>query len=168
MSAYLIIALVVAIIVYALVKRVKVYDSFVDGAKKAVPLVVDVFPYLTAVFLMCELFSKSGLNKALIDLLTPFYSFLGVPKEVVGLTLIKPFSGSGSLALLSDVLREHGADGYVGRLACVLFSSSETTFYVCGVYVAKAKSVKVAPAIVISLVANFTATVFASFILRFI
>lgn len=166
MSAYLIPTLIVALIVYAIIKRIKVYDCFIDGAKKAVPLVIEIFPYLAAVFIMCEAFEKSGLNNALIDLLTPFYAFFGIPKEVVGLTLLKPFSGSGSLAVLTDVLKTHGADGYIGRLACVLFSSSETTFYVCSVYIVKAKTVNVAPAIAISLSANFIATVFAAFICR--
>ncbi|MBO7525535.1 MAG: hypothetical protein J6T42_01895 [Clostridia bacterium] len=166
MSAYLIPTLIVALIVYAIIKKIKVYDCFIEGAKKAVPLVIEIFPYLAAVFIMCESFEKSGLNNALIDLLTPFYAFFGIPKEVVGLTLLKPFSGSGSLAVLTDVLKTHGADGYIGRLACVLFSSSETTFYVCSVYIVKAKTVNVAPAIAISLSANFIATVFAAFICR--
>lgn len=168
MSAYILPSLFVALMIFALVKKIKVYDCFICGAKKAVPLALEIFPYLAAVFFMCEVFEKSGLNGLLIDFLTPFYSFLGVPKEVVGLTLLKPFSGSGSLALLSDVLKDHGADGYIGRLACVLFSSSETTFYVCSVYVAKARSSRVAPAIAISLAANFIATVFAAFLLRLI
>ena len=166
MSALIIPLLIAALIAFALFKKVKIYDSFIDGAKKAIPLVVEIFPYLAAVFMMCEVFEKSGLNNALIDLLTPFYGFFGVPKEVVGLTLLKPFSGSGSLALLSEVLKEHGADGYIGRLACVLFSSSETTFYVCSVYAVKAKKFNVAPAIAISLAANFIATIFASFICK--
>ena len=168
MSAYVIPILIVALILYALKKRVKVYDAFIDGAKKAVPLIVSVFPYIAAVFMMCKVFEESGLNSALIDLLTPFYSFLGVPKEVVGLTLLKPFSGSGSLALLSDVLNTYGADSYIGRLACVVFSSSETTFYVCSVYLTKTKNFNAAPAIIISLAANFISTIFAAFLCRII
>ena len=166
MSAYIVPAVIVAAIVYALIKKIKVYDCFVDGIKKTVPLVLGIFPYLTAVFIMCEVFEKSGLNDRLIDLLTPFYSFLGIPKEVVALTLVKPFSGSGSLAILSETLNLYGADGYIGRLACVLFCSSETTFYVCGVYLAKSKSVKTLPAIAISLFANFIASVFAACVCR--
>ena len=168
MSAYIIPILIAALIVFALLKKVRIFDAFVDGAKKALPLVASVLPFLAAVFIMSKAFEKSGLNRALIDLLTPFYSFLGVPKEVVPLTLIKPFSGSGSLAVLSEVLSEHGADGYIGRLACVIFSSSETTFYVCGVYLTKTTFQGVAPAIAISLSANFIATIFAAFICKVI
>ena len=168
MSAYIIPILIAALIVYALLKKVKIFDAFVDGAKKALPLAAGVLPFLAAVFIMSKVFDKSGLNRALIDLLTPLYSFFGIPKEVVPLTLIKPFSGSGSLAVLSEVLTEHGADGYIGRLACVIFSSSETTFYVCGVYLTKTKFQGVAPAIAISLSANFIATIFAAFICRII
>lgn len=166
MSAYIIPALIIALAVFALFKKIKVYDCFIEGAKKAIPLAVEIFPYLAAVFMMCEAFSLSGLNGALIALLSPVYNIFGIPKEVVGLTLLKPFSGSGSLAMLSEVLAEHGADSYIGRLACVIFSSSETTFYVCSVYIVKARSARVAPAIAISLTANFIATVFASFICR--
>ena len=168
MSAYIIPTLVIALFIFAAIKRVKIYDAFIVGAKKAIPLVISIFPYLAAVFMMCKVFDESGLNGALIDLLTPFYSFFGVPKEVVGLTLLKPFSGSGSLALLSDVLNAFGADSYIGRLACVIFSSSETTFYVCGVYLTKTKFSNAAPAIAISLVANFISAVFAAFICKVI
>ena len=168
MSAYVIPALISALILYALFKKIKIYDAFIEGSKKALPLVVTILPFLASVFMMSKVFELSGLNRALIDLLTPFYSFLGVPKEIVPLTLIKPFSGSGSLAVLSEVISEHGADSYVGKLACVIFSSSETTFYVCGVYLTKTKSSAAAPAIIISLVANFIATVFAAFICKII
>ena len=168
MSAYVIPIAVSVLFLFALIKRVKVYDCFIDGAKKSVPLVVEIFPFLAAVFIMCEVFDKSGVSNALIDLLAPFYGFLGVPKEVVPLTLIKPFSGSGSLAVLSEVLKKYGTDGYIGKLACVLFSSSETTFYVCSVYAVKAKKFNVAPAIAISRTANFIATIFAAFICKIV
>ena len=166
MSVYIVPAVVIAAILYALIKKIKVYDCFVSGTKRSLSLVYEIFPYLCAVFIMCEVFEKSGLNGALIDLLTPFYAFFGIPKEVVGLTLIKPFSGSGSLAVLDETIKTYGADGYIGRLACVLFCSSETTFYVCGIYLAKAKDAKTLPAIIISLAANFAASVFAAMICR--
>ncbi|MBR1890883.1 MAG: spore maturation protein [Clostridia bacterium] len=165
---YVLPVIIIFIVAYGIIRRVPVYDSFVSGAKKAFPLVVDVFPYLLAVIIMCEVFEKSGLSAMLIDLLTPFFGFFGIPKEIVPLVLIKPASGSGSLAVLQQLIDKYGADGYISRTACVVFGSSETTFYVGAVYFSSCKNKRFTKAIIISLVSFFISTVFACFICKII
>jgi spore maturation protein B len=115
---------------------------------------------------MINLLELSGIKTRLIDLLTPFLSFLGVPSEVVPLIAIKPFSGSGSLALLDEIFTSNGADSYVGRVASVIFGSSETTFYIAAVYFSDCKTKKLFAPIVISLVATLISAAVACLLCR--
>lgn len=166
MSAYVIPLLVITVILSVAVKGGKVYDTFVKGAKKAFPLVLSIFPYLAAIFIMTELFEKSGLSKAIIDLSADFFGFFGIDKSLVPLILLKPFSGSGSLGILSKIMTDYGVDSYLSRCACAIYGSSETVFYVGAVYYSKCKSKPPVLPFLISLISNFLATVFACFICR--
>ena len=147
--------LFLAVFVYALIKKVKLYDSFTAGIKGAIPLVVSLFPYLAAVLILSELFEQSGLSARMTQLLAPLCKSVGIPPELSKLLLLKPFSGSGSTALLSEILAAHGADSYVGRCACVCYGSSETVFYISAVYFANVKQKKLFKPVCIALFANF-------------
>lgn len=153
---------------YALVKRVKLYDCFAEGVRGAIPLVVSLFPYLAAILILSELFSASGLSAALTSFLSPVFRALGVPEELSSLVLIKPFSGSGSTALLSELLASYGADSYIGRCACVCYGSSETVFYISAVYFASVREKKLFLPVVIALAANFIGVVAGCFFCRFL
>lgn len=163
---YIIPLFFIFIFVFAFVKKVKPYDSFVEGVKSAIPFAMNIFPYLVTIFVLTELFEISGLSDALSDFLSPAFSFLGIPQELTKLVLIKPFSGSGSLATLSEIFNTYGADSYISRCACVIYGSSETVFYVASVYFAGAKTKKLFKPIVISLIASFCSCVFACFICK--
>ncbi len=164
MSAYIIPVLFLIIFVFACFKKVKPYDAFTDGAKSAVPFAVSIFPYLAGIFVMTELFEASGISSAVADFLAPAFRILGIPKELTRLVLIKPFSGSGALALLSEIFETYGVDSYLARCACVIYGSSETVFYIAAVYFAGAKTKNLAKPIIISLVASFASCIFACFI----
>ena len=97
----------------------------------------------------------------LTNLLSPAFGFLGIPPELTKLVLIKPFSGSGSLAYLNAIIAEHGADSYIARCACVCFGSSETVFYISAVYFAGLKVKKLAVPIVIVLISTLISTILA-------
>ena len=163
---YLIPCVIIALVIVGFIKKVPVYDAFVAGAQKAIPLCIKIFPYVAAVMILCELFEASGLNNALIAALSPIFKGFGIPAELISLVVVKPFSGSGSLAVLNDIMKNYGADSYIARAACVIYGSSETTFYVGAVYFAGVKKKKLTAAIVISLVSTFISTVVAAFICR--
>lgn len=163
---YLIPLFFIFIFVFAFIKKVKPYDTFTDGVKSAVPFAVSIFPYLVSIFVLTELFEISGLSSLISDFLSPVFGFLGIPKELTKLVLIKPFSGSGSLATLSELFEKYGAESYIGRSACVIYGSSETVFYVASVYFAGAKTKNLFKPIVISLFASFCSCVFACFICK--
>lgn len=166
MSVYVIPLMFVFILIYAHFKKVRIYDSFTDGAKSAIPLAINIFPYLAGIFVMTELFEASGISNALTDFLSPLFEFLGIPKQLTKLVLIKPFSGSGALAVLSDIFTEFGVDSYISRCACVIYGSSETVFYIAAVYFAGAKTKNLTKPIAISLIACFASCVFACFICK--
>ncbi len=168
MSKYFVPVLFLSITVYAIYKKVRPYDAFTQGAKQAVPFAVNVFPYLVSIFVLTELFEVSGISNAVANFLSPFFGFLGIPKELTKLVLIKPFSGNGSLAVLTEIFTTHGVDSYISRCACVIYGSSETVFYIAAVYFAGAKTKKLTAPIVISLIASFCSCVFACFICKII
>ena len=140
---------------YAYKKKVKIYDAFTDGAKGAIPLVTTVFPYIACVMMLSELFSVSGLEEKTLQLIQPVFKVFGVPEEIAPLILMKPLSGNGSIAVLSDILNTYGADSYISRCACVAYGSSETIFYIGAVYFAGIKRKKLTLALVISLFSYF-------------
>ncbi len=158
--------LFVLLFVYALIKRVKLYDCFTEGVKGAIPLVLSLFPFLAAILILSELFTLSGLSAKITDLIAPLLAKLGIPAELAPLVLMKPFSGSGSTALLSQILENYGADSYVGRCACVCYGSSETVFYISAVYFANIKAKKPVLPVVIALTVNLLSVVLGCLLCR--
>lgn len=151
MSAYIIPVLLISLFVYANIKKVNTYQAFVNGAKMSLNLVFDIFAFIVAIFMIIELFTVSGLSDKLSTLLAPIFNFLGIPIELSKLIIVKPFSGSGGLALLTEVFEKYGVDSYISRCACVILGSSETVFYVSTVYFSKTSVKKLGFAIPIAL-----------------
>ncbi len=151
----------IAVLAVAAAKRVNVYGSFTSGIESALKFTLSLIPCLAAVFIMCELFEASGLSTKLTEWLSPVFSALGVPAELTKLILIKPFSGSGSLAYLTEIINTYGADSYIARCACVCYGSSETVFYISAVYFAGLKQKKLLLPTVIVLGAVFVSTLCA-------
>ncbi|MBQ8658685.1 MAG: spore maturation protein [Clostridia bacterium] len=135
---------------YASFKKVKVYDSFCQGVKAAPPLILSIFPYIAAVMMLTKLFEVSGLQARFETLIAPVFNFLGVPEEISPLILMKPLSGGGSIAVLTDILEKYGVDSYIARCACVAYGASDTIFYIGAVYFAGLKRKKLTAALVIS------------------
>lgn len=168
MSKYIIPILIIFLFAYAFFKKVNVYKSFIDGAKGAISLCVDIFPYICAILCAVALFRASGLANALISVLSPMFNFLGIPTEVCELTLLRPFTGSGSFALLNDVYLTYGADSYIARCASCIMGSSETLFYVTTVYTSKTSIKKLGYAIPVGLLASIFGAVVSCLICRFV
>ena len=163
---YLLPLILLFVFVYAHFKKVKLYPTFTNGVKKGIPLALSVFPYLVSIFVLTSLFETSGLANFFIKILSPVFNLFGIPKELCSLVLIKPFSGSGSLATLSSIFNTYGVDSYLSRCACVIYGSSETVFYIASVYFVSEKKHNLKAPIIISLFANFFSCVFACFICK--
>lgn len=159
-------AFIIFAFVFAAIKKVDVYDAFSSGVKQTVPLVLSIFPFLTAVFIMTELMDASGLTSLIEKFLSPVFSALKIPPELTRLILIKPFSGSGSLALLTKIYEQYGPDAYISRCASCIYGSSETIFYVSALYFSACKKKNLFLPVAISLVATFLSVIAACFFCR--
>ena len=164
---YIVPFLLLSLLIFSLFKKVSIYDTFVLGAKNGLDLTVSIFPYIASIILMVSLFEASGLNSVIIKILSPIFNFFGVPKELINLIILKPFSGSGSLALLNDIINNYGTHSYITLCACAIFGSSETVFYISAVYFVKCKNKKAVKAIIISLTACFISTILTCLICKF-
>lgn len=168
MSVYIIPIIFLIVFVYSLFKRVNTYDSFVKGAKGAIKLVVDIFPFVASILIAVSLLRISGITDFLARLLSPIFNFFGIPPELCELVLLRPFTGSGSFGILQNIFTTYGADSYVSRCACVIMGCSETIFYVATVYVSQTKIKKLLYAIPVALFCSFVGTIFACLICKII
>ena len=155
------------LIVAGSLKRVNVYSSFLSGAKESIPLAINLFPYVAAVFITIDLMRASGFIELISTCLSPVLVPLGVPSELLPLIVIKPFSGGGSLAVLNDIYAQYGVDSYIGRCAGVIMGSSETVFYISAVYFASSKVKNLVRPILIGLITTYVSVILACFLCRF-
>ncbi|MDU1321354.1 MAG: spore maturation protein [Clostridium botulinum] len=126
--------IILLIIAYGMVKKVKVYECFVEGAKDGVSICIRIFPYLLAMMVAIAVFRESKALDCLINALRPVSNLIGLPGELVPLVLIKPLSGSGALGVFADILKQFGPDSNVGKMASIIMGSTETIFYTITVY----------------------------------
>lgn len=122
------------IIGYGLCKKVNVFDAFLEGAMDGLKTSVKILPALVGLIAAITMFRVSGGMEFITRLLAPVTNLLGVPSEVMPLALLRPVSGSGALAVVSDLLKTHGPDSLIGRITSVMMGSTETTFYTLAVY----------------------------------
>ena len=168
MADILLPTLIACVLMYALIKKVDAYASFVKGAKDAVPLMVSLLPYIIAMFIAIELFRNSGLSGLLCKVLSPIFNILGIPSEVTELTIIRPFSSNAAYVLLKDIFVQFGPDSYVGKCASVIMGSSDTLFYVSSIYFASTNVKKTLLTIPLALLCNTIGAFLACFLCRFI
>ena len=115
-------------------RGLNIYGIFTAGALEGLKTVVKIFPALVGLMTVVYMLRASGALEALAKLLEPMLTILGMPAEVVPLMLVRPVSGSGALAVASDIIKTYGADSLIGRTAAVMIGSTETTFYTIAVY----------------------------------
>ena len=126
--------IVLSVIIYGAIKKVNVYDSFVEGAKEGLPMVLNMFPPLLAMIFGINIFTNSGLIEEIFQFLKPFFYAINIPLEILPIAVMRPLSGSFGLALLNDIYTLYGADHYISILASVIQGSSDTTLYIITLY----------------------------------
>ena len=125
---------IVGIPLYGFLKGVKVYESFVEGAKEGFDVAVRIIPYLVAILVGVGMFRASGAMQLMSDGFPHLLASLGLSPEVLTMALMRPLSGAATLGMLGDIITSQGADSYQARLASVIVGSTETTLYVVAVY----------------------------------
>ena len=166
MANYIIPIFIVFVLLYSLFKRINAYECFVSGAKQAVNLCINTFPYLVAIFAVVELLAISGVSNVLSSAAAPIFNFFGIPSELTEFLILRPFTGSGSLGMLSNLFSIYGPDSYVSRCASIIMSCSETTFYVVAVYFSTTKIKKLKYTIPVCLLSAFLGSVLACLFCR--
>ena len=166
MTALLIPALLGAVGLCAALRGVDVYAALCAGAKDGLKLVRDILPPLAVLLTAIAMLRASGALDALARLLAPALRALGIPPECAPLLFLRPFSGSGALAVGSELMAEYGPDSVIGRTAAVMLGSTETTFYVVGVYFGAAGIRKTRHAIPAALAADLVGFIAAAAAVR--
>ncbi len=133
-SNYIIPIIVLIIILYALKKRVDIYDTFIDGTKESFDMTLKVFPNLLAMVFGVNIFLKSGVLDFIFNNLKPIFSYINVQIEILPMAIMRPISGSASLAILNDIFLNYGPDSFIGTVASIIQGSTDTTFYVLTLY----------------------------------
>lgn len=163
-SAFVLLGIIVSFVVMATVRRVNVYEAFIDGAKEGFQVAVGVIPYLIAILVAVGVFRASGAMDYMIDCIAWLVGLMGLPTDFVGAlptALMKPLSGSGARGLMVDAMQQYGADSFVGRLASVIQGSTDTTFYVLAVYFGSVGIKNTRHAVVCGLIADFVGIIAA-------
>lgn len=158
-SLWAIPVLLVGIPLIGLLRKVKVYEAFIDGAKEGFDVAVRIIPFLVAILVAIGMFRASGAMDLLTQALRPLLGRVGFPAELFPLAVLRSLTGSGSLALMTDMVKTHGPDSLLSRMASTMYGSSETTFYVLAVYFGAVGVKKTRHAVPAALIADFVAVV---------
>ena len=165
-SALLVPMLLAFVALFGLGRKVNVYDALTKGAEDGLHILIGILPALVGLMTAVYMLRASGLMELLGNLLAPALVKLGIPPETAALLFIRPISGSGALAIGSELMASHGPDSYVGRVAAVMLGSTETTFYTIAVYFGSAGIRKTRYAIPAALIADLTGFMAAAFAVR--
>ena len=149
------------IVIYGLIEKNKVFDTFVDGAKDGIEIVFNIFPTLIGLFVAIGALRSSGVLDVIINFISPLTNFLGIPSEIMPLAIIRPISGSASTALATDIMKTFGVDSKIGLIASTIMGSTETTLYTIAVYTACVGIKNIRFVLIASLIADFVGILFS-------
>ena len=133
-SAAAIPVIILLIIIYGLTEKNKVYDSFLDGAKEGIEVVFKLFPTLVGIFVAVGALRNSGFIDLIVKMIEPLTKILCIPSQIMPLALLRPISGSASMAVAVDIMQTYGVDTMVGLITSTIMGSTETTFYTIAIY----------------------------------
>lgn len=134
MQSYIMPVLIAVIIITGAVKRVNVFEAFIEGAREGMGTVISILPTLCALFFMISIFTSSGASDISSFALRPFARLINLPDAAIPLMILRPLSGSGAMAFFKTIIESCGVDSLAGRVSAVMLGSSETTMYTVSVY----------------------------------
>lgn len=133
-SSLIIPIMVLGIIIYGVRKKVNVYDTFINGCKESFEMIFTIFPNLVAMILAINLLVNSNVLNLLQFILKPILNLIEIPFEIIPMALMRPISGTSSLAILNNLMQKYGVDSFIATLASVIQGATDTTFYVLTLY----------------------------------
>ena len=155
------------IILVALKQRVKVFDCFLEGAKEGIDIVIGLFPTLIGLFVAIGVLRSSGIIDNLINALSPVLNTVGIPKEIMPLAILRPISGSASIAIGTDIMNQYGVDSKIGMIVSTIMGSTETTLYTIAIYTSVVKIKSSRGILAAALIGDFVGMLISVVICRF-
>lgn len=166
LSSLIIPIMVLVVIIYGVVKKIDIYDVFIDGAKESFDMTFTMFPCLLGMILGINIFINSGLLEFIFGFLKPFLNFINVPIQVFPMIVMRPISGSASLAILNNLFESYGPDSFIGILSSVIQGSTDTTFYVLTLYFGSVGIKKIRYALWVGLLSDLIGILSALFLVN--
>ena len=154
------------IITYGMFKGKQVYEWFIEGAKEGLNVCLRIFPCILAIIIAVEIFKKADLMNMVTGLLASITNLIGLPKELIPLVIIKPWSGSGAIGVFTDIIKNYGPDTKIGLIASVIMGTTETIFYTITVYFGAVKVKKIRHTLWAAICADLTAIIMSIFVVN--
>lgn len=165
-SQYILPTLILAILIFGFIKKIPIYEEFIDGAKDGFKVSITIIPYLVALIVAITMFRASGALDFLTQVFSPLLQKLSIPADIIPIMFTRSLSGSATLGLFSEIANNYGAENFLTKLAAIMVGSSETTFYVLSVYFGAVGIKKFKYAILTGIIADITGIVLAILVAR--
>lgn len=156
------------IVIYGVKEKNKVFDTFLDGAKEGIKTTLSILPTLIGLFLAIGALRSSGILELIMKISSPILEIINFPKELMPLSILRPISGSGSIAIATDIMKNYGVDSLIGNIASTIMGSTETTLYTIAVYTSCIKIKKTRYILLAALVADITGIITSNIICKII
>lgn len=151
--------IILIIVIYGMVEKNKIFDDFLDGAKEGLEIVLSIFPTLIGLFVAIGALRSSGILDIIINFLLPILNVINFPTEIMPLAILRPISGSSSIAIATDIMKNYGVDSTIGMIASTIMGSTETTLYTIAIYTSCVKIKKTRFVLIASLIGDFVGVV---------
>lgn len=152
---------VVFVVFYGFIKRVSIYDSFLEGAKEGLIISFNIFPNVIAMVFAINIFLDSNFVYEVLSVFENFFLKFNIPLDILPMAILRPISGTATLAIMNDIFASFGPDSYAGRLASVLQGCTDTTIYVLALYFGSIGVKKIRYSLVVGLIADLIGIVVA-------
>lgn len=161
-SRLIIPVITLVVIIYAIIKKVNIYDEFLDGVREGLKLSLEIFPSMFAMIVSVSVLVKSNV---LYDLVSGINTRI-FPSEILPIAILRPISSSSSIMILNDILKVHGVDSVIGKMAAIITGSTDTTIYIIGMYYSSIKVKKIKHSLLVGLMADLACVVISVIIIN--
>ena len=146
--------MILIIVIYGVLEKVKIFDNFLEGAKEGIKITISIFPTLIGLFVAIGALRSSGILDLIINFIIPLLNVINFPKEIMPLAMLRPISGSSSIAIATDIMKNYGVDSQIGIIASTIMGSTETTLYTIAIYTSCVKIKKIRFVLAVALITD--------------
>ena len=158
--------IVLFIIFYGFIHDVSIYDKFLEGVREGLELALKIFPVMFTINISINMLLKSNIINDIVNFIMPILNFINYPKELITLGIMRPISGSSSLIIMNDILKNNGPDSFVGRVASVLQGSTDTTIYIISLYFSSVGIKKIKYSLLVGLLSDLMAIIISFMVVK--